>query len=290
VNRGGAYSKILRQFIKTPGKYVITGHERDVETGLDYRGARFYDSNVARFLSLDPLAAEFAEWSAYNYVLGNPVMFVDPDGKAPIDPTEAILRLGNIATSMNQMMSETWDNSKELNLEHGFNIFENKKTGDFYKRNTYIEDEKEGEVGVNYEPTFQGSKIHGDYHTHPYTEEQQKKGLVDQAHSFGDITDLNDRRGLNDNYISIVETENKRFALVILDKKKAKKFLKAMAKDEEKAYEKFTPTAGVTTLDDARKSMILNLLGDNSGIGLFETTDAEKTQFQQVTKVELDED
>ena len=38
---------------------------------------------MARFLSLDPLAAEFAEWSAYNYVLGNLVMLVDPDGKAP---------------------------------------------------------------------------------------------------------------------------------------------------------------------------------------------------------------
>ena len=75
------YGKILRQFIKTPEKYVTTGHERDVETGLDYRGARFYDSDVARFLSLDPLAAEFPEWSDYNYVLGNPVMFVDPDGR-----------------------------------------------------------------------------------------------------------------------------------------------------------------------------------------------------------------
>ncbi len=44
---------------------------------------RDYDADVARFLSLDPLAAEFPAWSAYNYVLGNPVMLVDPDGKAP---------------------------------------------------------------------------------------------------------------------------------------------------------------------------------------------------------------
>jgi RHS repeat-associated protein len=80
------YGKILREFIKTPEKYVTTGHERDVETGLDYRGARFYDSDVARFLSLDPLAAEFLEWSDYNYVLGNPVMFIDPDGKSPEPP------------------------------------------------------------------------------------------------------------------------------------------------------------------------------------------------------------
>lgn len=33
--------KILRQYIKTPEKYVTTGHERDTETGIDYRGAGF---------------------------------------------------------------------------------------------------------------------------------------------------------------------------------------------------------------------------------------------------------
>jgi hypothetical protein len=36
---------------------------------------------VARFLSLDPLAAKFPKRSTYNYVLGNPVMFVDSDGR-----------------------------------------------------------------------------------------------------------------------------------------------------------------------------------------------------------------
>jgi hypothetical protein len=38
-----------------------------------------------RFLSVDPLADQFAAWSGYNYVLGNPLIFVDPDGKAPED-------------------------------------------------------------------------------------------------------------------------------------------------------------------------------------------------------------
>jgi RHS repeat-associated protein len=75
------YGKILREFIKTPEKYVTTGHERDTEIGLDYRGARFYDSDVARFLSLDPHAADYLSISDYSYVAGNPIMIVDPDGK-----------------------------------------------------------------------------------------------------------------------------------------------------------------------------------------------------------------
>ncbi|MEZ4755487.1 MAG: RHS repeat-associated core domain-containing protein [Flavobacteriales bacterium] len=77
------YGSILRQHINgAQEKYLTTHHERDLETGLDYRGARYYDSDVARFLSLDPLAADYASWSPYNYVAGNPISKVDPDGKS----------------------------------------------------------------------------------------------------------------------------------------------------------------------------------------------------------------
>ncbi len=62
------YGKILREYVQGPQeKYLTTHHQRDEETGLDYRGARFYDCDVARFLSLDPLAVEFANWNG----LGN---------------------------------------------------------------------------------------------------------------------------------------------------------------------------------------------------------------------------
>ncbi len=81
------YGKILKEYVNTgsgdPEKFLTTQHERDQETGLDYRGARFYDSDIARFLSLDPLATEFPGWSAYNYVMGNPISLVDPTGKSP---------------------------------------------------------------------------------------------------------------------------------------------------------------------------------------------------------------
>ncbi len=65
---------------------MTTQHERDVETGFDYRGARFYDAEVGRFLSLDPLAVDYPSWSDYSYVMGNPVIFIDPDGKNTTDP------------------------------------------------------------------------------------------------------------------------------------------------------------------------------------------------------------
>ncbi len=80
------YGKTLREYVYARERFQTTDHERDEETGLDYRGARFYDSDLGRFLSLDPMAVEFPGWSDYNYVLGNPVFLIDPDGKAPLCP------------------------------------------------------------------------------------------------------------------------------------------------------------------------------------------------------------
>ena len=77
------YGKIVRDFSNSDvERYLTTQHERDVETGLDYRGARYYDSDIGRFLSLDPLASNYPEWSDYHYVLCNPIVFTDPDGRS----------------------------------------------------------------------------------------------------------------------------------------------------------------------------------------------------------------
>ncbi len=65
----------------------FTGKERDEETGFDYFGARYYESQLARFTTIDP-ALTFAEnrvdpqrWNRYAYVRNNPLRYVDPDGK-----------------------------------------------------------------------------------------------------------------------------------------------------------------------------------------------------------------
>ncbi len=82
------YGKALRSYGQE--RYQSTYHERDSESGFDYRGARFYDSDVARFNSLDPNASDYASWSDYSYVLCNPVNLVDPDGKDPVDPPKKV--------------------------------------------------------------------------------------------------------------------------------------------------------------------------------------------------------
>jgi RHS repeat-associated protein len=61
-------------------KYKFTGKERDVETGYDYFGARYYDSRIGRWMSVDPLTEKYPNISPYNYCANNPNSFVDPDG------------------------------------------------------------------------------------------------------------------------------------------------------------------------------------------------------------------
>jgi RHS repeat-associated protein len=65
-------------------EYIFTGKERDEDTGLDYFGARYYDSRIGRWYGVDPLMNEHYDVNPYNYVLCNPLKLTDPDGKDPI--------------------------------------------------------------------------------------------------------------------------------------------------------------------------------------------------------------
>ena len=54
----------------------FSGKEKD-ESGLHYFGARYYDSDLGRFTSVDPVQGN----EPYAYVSNNPMMGVDPDGR-----------------------------------------------------------------------------------------------------------------------------------------------------------------------------------------------------------------
>ena len=88
--------------------YTFSGKEKDVETGYGYVkkrsffsslafgnekqvfhyahclrrfGARYYDSGLSIWLSVDPMSDKYPSMSPYNYCANNPVILVDPDGR-----------------------------------------------------------------------------------------------------------------------------------------------------------------------------------------------------------------
>lgn len=62
-----------------------TGHQYDVETGLTYARARYYDSVNGVFLSRDSYAGQLDDAPSlhrYAYAHGNPLRYTDPQGRA----------------------------------------------------------------------------------------------------------------------------------------------------------------------------------------------------------------
>jgi RHS repeat-associated protein len=62
--------------------FQYNGKELQDELNLgwyDY-GARMYDPTIAKWNGVDAMAEKYQTWSPYNYVLGNPIALIDPDG------------------------------------------------------------------------------------------------------------------------------------------------------------------------------------------------------------------
>nr|AYM53998.1 hypothetical protein [Pyxidicoccus sp.] len=64
-------------------KLGYTGHQLDVETGLTYARARYYDSQLGRFISRDSYEGQLGDAPSlhrYAYAHGNPLRFIDTSG------------------------------------------------------------------------------------------------------------------------------------------------------------------------------------------------------------------
>jgi len=86
-----AFGSLLpgRNYSSSSYLYGFNGMRKDDEvhgaTGTSYDfGARLYDPRIGRWLSVDPLASEYAPVSPYVFTLNNPIIFIDGNGEVVV--------------------------------------------------------------------------------------------------------------------------------------------------------------------------------------------------------------
>ena len=76
------YTDDMLQRVPTSSK-----NEAETYSASAFSSARYYNSALSIWLSVDPMLDKYPNLSPYTYCAGNPVKLVDLDGRAPWDPT-----------------------------------------------------------------------------------------------------------------------------------------------------------------------------------------------------------
>ncbi|MFP5471667.1 MAG: RHS repeat-associated core domain-containing protein [Bacteroidia bacterium] len=256
----------------------------DEETGFYYYGARYYNPQTSVWLSVDPLADKYPNMSPYIYTANNPVNYIDPDGRKITDPIDRLNKMLANA-KLQSAIAESFEGS---HLSYGvqeqgwyFNkdfIKIDPRTGSPFSDS----DLKNASVPIDKKISLK-DKL-GYFHTHPSTENTPTAFSPNDIKILGDLI----KEGAKEGFTMLIQTEQDiTYALVVTDKKAAKKFFKN--NDVFKEYNKqYNSRAKGDELTKTTENAVLSAIGEGSGVEFFKgTKDAEgKVQFKKVTKNE----
>ena len=115
-------------------RYKFTAKELDNETSYTYFGARYYDSDLSIWLSVDPMSDERRWVSPYAYCQWNPLILVDPSGMLDDNYTvdeQGYIKLEEKTDDDFDMLytKESWDNgTKDKSIKVDKGVLNSKKT------------------------------------------------------------------------------------------------------------------------------------------------------------------
>jgi RHS repeat-associated protein len=103
--------------------YLYNGKELNSDFGLDWSdyGARYYDAAIGRWNSVDLLTEKHYDLTPYNYVMNNPIFYLDPLGMDTVPHSE------NLASNYE------WSSQSEPEIESiGIEDFQNDPNSIFF--------------------------------------------------------------------------------------------------------------------------------------------------------------
>ncbi len=127
--------------------YKFTGQELDSETDLYYYGARYYDAEVGRFVSIDPWFGDLSDpqsLNKYAYVLNNPLKYVDPTGMYNVETGE--IEEGDTADDIVDQVNEAFGIDTDWETIADISFFSTTNVDELVGEYTYVNLESTADI------------------------------------------------------------------------------------------------------------------------------------------------
>jgi len=141
--------------------YRFNGKEQDCESGMHYYGARYYDSRLSRFISVDPMADQRSWVSPYNYVQNNPINRIDPTGMLdnPVYGSDGTYRGDTKEGFTGDVI--IYDGDKDFTKMSKDELLATKGAGTYDSQRGSLSNDAKSKIWTNIASHFEGTEIDG---------------------------------------------------------------------------------------------------------------------------------